>query len=136
MKDIKIELIMIATFFIFIFTLFDFTHCLISYGVVNGQNSLTYHIIAILIPSLFLIGVIIKIIKWNESFGDILFSVYAPLLFWVIIIGIALPLSLIFAGICDGMIMIDSFIRWWEWLAKIQNGFFLQCLCFFHCPFA
>jgi hypothetical protein len=111
MKDIKIELIMIATFFIFIFTLFDFTHCLISYGVVNGQNSLTYHIIAILIPSLFLIGVIIKIIKWNESFGDILFSVYAPLLFWVIIIGIALPLSLIFAGICDGMIMIDSFIR-------------------------
>ena len=111
MKDNKLELIMIATFLIFIFTLFDFTHCLITYGVVNGQNSLTYNIIAILIPALFVIGIIIKIIKWDESFGDILFSVYTPLLFWAIIIGIALPLSLIFAGICDGIIMIDSFIR-------------------------
>ena len=111
MKDIKIELIMIATFLIFIFTLFDFTHSLITYGVIDGRNSLTYQIIAILIPALFVIGITLKIIKWDESFGDILFSVYSPLFFWVIIIGIALPLSLIFAGICDGMIMIDSFIR-------------------------
>lgn len=111
MKDIKLELAMIAAAILFIFSLYDFTYCLIAYGVITNHNSVSYQIITVLIPILFIISIIVKIVKWNESFGDILWEVYTPLLFWGLVIGFTLPLSLVFAAICKGAMVLDLFIK-------------------------
>ena len=55
-KDNRLELLMIAVGILFIFTLFDFTYCLVTYGVITNHNSLSYQIITLLIPALFIIS--------------------------------------------------------------------------------
>ena len=109
-KDNKLEWLMIAVGILFIFTLFDFTYCLITYEVITNHNSLSYQIITVLIPVLFIISVIVKIVRWDVSFSEIIWDIYTPLLFWVILIGFTLPLSLVFAAICKGMMVLDLFI--------------------------
>ncbi|MEE1337298.1 hypothetical protein [Methanobrevibacter sp.] len=106
MKDIKLELMMVAALILILFNLFDFTYCLITYDVITYQYSLGYRIITVLIPIIFIISVIIKIIRWDKSFGDILFSAYIPLIFWAFTMAFCLPLSLVFAGVCKGIIML------------------------------
>ena len=110
MKDRKIELIMIAAVIAFLFSLFDFTRCLMIYGVITNQYSLSYQIFVMLIPISFVICVIVKIAKWNLNFEDILWDVYTPLLCWAFIMAFALPCSLVFAGICNGIMTLDMFI--------------------------
>ena len=110
MKDIRLELLFAATIILFLFTLFDFTHCLVAYDLISYQTSLTYQIVTILIPGLFVLSVIVKMVRWNTDFKDILFEAYALLFFWIIIIGITLPISLVFAGFCDAIITVDMFI--------------------------
>ena len=109
-KDNRLELLMIAVGILFIFTLFDFTYCRVTYGVITNHNSLSYQIITLLIPALFIISVIVKIFRWNVSFSEIIWDIYTPLLFWGILIGFTLPLSLVFAAICKGMMVLDLFI--------------------------
>ncbi|WP_405286205.1 hypothetical protein [Methanobrevibacter sp.] len=109
-KDNRLELLMIAVGILFIFTLFDFTYCLVTYGVITNHNSLSYQIITLLIPALFIISVIVKIFRWNVSFSEIIWDIYTPLLFWGILIGFTLPLSLVFAAICKGIMVLDLFI--------------------------
>lgn len=116
MKDIKLELMMVATLILILFILFDFTYCLITYDAITYQYSLSYRIITILMPVTFLISVIIKIIRWNNSFGDILFSAYIPLIFWAFTMDFCLPLSLLFAGMCKGIIMLGMWI--WQKLSE------------------
>jgi hypothetical protein len=50
MKDIKLEAVMIGVAVLLLFSLFDFTYCLITYGVITNQNSLSYKIFTALIP--------------------------------------------------------------------------------------
>lgn len=110
MRDVKLELIMVVFAFIFLFSLFDFTYCLITYTAITNQNSLSYRIFTMLLPIPLVISVIIKIIKWDETFGDILFSAYAPLFVGGLTMALALPVSLIFAAICNGILMLDIFL--------------------------
>jgi hypothetical protein len=110
MKDIKLEAVMIGVAVLLLFSLFDFTYCLITYGVITNQNSLSYKIFTALIPIFLVVSIVAKIIKWDESFEDILWSVYGPLLCWGLIMAFALPISLVFAGICNGIMLLDLFI--------------------------
>lgn len=106
MKDRKLELMFVGVWVLLLFSLFDFTHCLLTYDVITYHNSLSYRIITALVPVFFIVGVIVKMIRWEKSFGDIQFSMYAPLLFCAFTMALALPLSLVFTAVCKGMIML------------------------------
>lgn len=110
MKDMKFELMMIGVSILFLFCLFDFTHCLIAYGVITYKNSLSYQVLIMLIPILLVICVIVKILKWNTGFDEIIGSAFTLFLFWVFTMAFALPCSLFFAGICQGIMLLDLFI--------------------------
>ncbi|WP_462316446.1 hypothetical protein [Methanobrevibacter sp.] len=106
MNDRKLELMFVGVWVLLLFSLFDFTHCLLTYDVITYHNSLSYRIITALVPIFFVVGVIVKIIKRERSFGDILFSMYAPLFLWAFTMALALPLSLVFTAICKGIIVL------------------------------
>lgn len=74
---------------LFIFSLIECGYYVFTYGhPVIWQELLTTKIILLSIPILFIISVIIKIIKRNENFEDILLEVYGPLLVWIALLSL------------------------------------------------
>ena len=106
MKDIRFELMMIGVAALFLFCIFDFTHCLIAYGVITYKNSLSYQLFILLLPILLVICMTVKILKWDTGFDEILEGAFTLFLFWAFIMAFALPCSLFFAGICHGIMLL------------------------------
>jgi uncharacterized membrane protein YozB (DUF420 family) len=78
----EIQLIIFLIFAIFILMILDITYCVLTNGDIRWHNSLIYTSFALSIPILFVVCLIIKLIKPQVSFEDILTVVYTPVLFW------------------------------------------------------
>ena len=80
----KIKVIVIIGVALFTFSFIECFYYILTYGhPIIWEELLTMKILLLSIPLLFIISVIIKIIKRNEDFEDILLEVYGPFLIWV-----------------------------------------------------
>ena len=85
----KIKGIVLIGVGLFIFSLIECIYYVFTYGhPVIWQELLTTKILLLSIPILFIISVIVKIIKRDEDFIDILLEVYGPFLIWVALLSL------------------------------------------------
>lgn len=78
----QIQLIIFLTFAIFILLMADIAYCIMTNGDIRWHNALIYQSFALSIPILFVVSVIMKLIRPQLGFEDILITAYAPVLFW------------------------------------------------------
>ena len=78
----QIQVIIFLAFAILVAIMADATNCILTNGDIRWHLALIYKSFALSIPILFVAGVIIKLIRPQLSFKNILITLYAPVLFW------------------------------------------------------
>ena len=85
----KFEVIAILGVIPFILTCIECLHYTLTYKhLIIWQDLLMIKILLLSIPILFIVSVIVKILKPNDSFGDILLEIYGPILIWVCLLSL------------------------------------------------
>lgn len=82
----QIKMIIFLTFAVFVLIMADTIYCVLTNGDIRWHIALIYKSFALSVPILFVIGGIIKLIRPQLSFKDILITLYAPVLFWAFMI--------------------------------------------------
>lgn len=83
---VQIKIMIYLAFAILIAIMADAIYCAVTNGDIRWHLSLIYKSFALSIPILFVVGAIIKLIKPDLSFKDILITLYAPVIFWAFLI--------------------------------------------------
>lgn len=94
----------------FIFSLIDFTSCLVNHGIIFWWNCYSFRIFLVLIPISLIATVIAKLIWRERTFNDIFKYAFIPLFIWFIEMGFALFFSLFIGVFIDMMIGANGMI--------------------------
>ena len=101
-EDNEIYLIIILVLAPLIFSIIDFTSCLVDHGVITWFNCYTF--------KTYICSIIAKVIWREKSLEDVLKIAFAPLFFWLIEIGFALFVSLFIGVFIDMIIGIEAMV--------------------------
>ena len=82
----QIQMILFLTFAILVLLMADAVYCVLTNGNIGWHVALIYQSFALSIPILFVVGIIIRLIKPQLSFYNILITLYVPVLFWAFMI--------------------------------------------------
>ncbi|ADC47152.1 hypothetical protein mru_1302 [Methanobrevibacter ruminantium M1] len=109
-EDNEIYLVIILVLAPLIFSIIDFTSCLVDHGVITWFNCYTFKTYICFIPILLICSIIAKVIWREKSLKDVLEIAFAPLFFWLIEIGFALFVSLFIGVFIDMIIGIEAMV--------------------------
>ena len=82
----QIQIMIFIAFAILVLIMADAVYCVLTNGSVRWHAELIYQSFAMSIPILFVVSLIIRLIRPQLNFYDILITLYVPVLLWWLMI--------------------------------------------------